>query len=285
MPFRLLPSDRDPTGLIRRLAAEQLDPLLTAGAELKVFEARKRLKKLRAVLRLCRAGLRGARAEGAALRDAAQGLSDTREAEVMLSVFRKLASEAEAPGIEAYLLGRMGVATVSETQAMTFRTAIADVRQRSEGWVAKGRLAAVLAEGLMQTRLRGKSAMQVALTSAHDVDAVHDWRKQVKDLWYQARLFHPVWPAMMDPLVQAADDLGAALGDHHDLAAFRDLLGQLDGTGALTREAAALRSRARLSQASIEATAGAEGARLFAGKPRGMAKAWLDWWGIWRNAG
>ena len=278
MGFRMHPSDRDATALLRRLAAEELGAIAEGTG---VHDARKRVKKLRAALRLVRTGFRGAD-EGAALRDAAQGLSGQRDAEVMLAVFDRLAGADEAPAMRAHLASRIAAAQDDGAAFAAFLAAVEPVVERSKTWVVKGKTARVLAAGLTLTRERGQRAMAQALQSGPESEAMHDWRKRIKDLWYQARLFQPVWPAAMDPVVAAAGDLGEALGDHHDLVVFRAVLAEVPDDGALTADARAMRARAEQMQAEVTEKARLESARLLAGDPRAVAGQWVDWWRLWR---
>ncbi|MCQ9933930.1 CHAD domain-containing protein, partial [Staphylococcus aureus] len=81
---------------------------------------------------------------------------------------------------------------------------------------------------------------------------LHEWRKRVKDHWYQARLLRPIWPAIMDPHVAAADTLGEILGQVNDLAVLRDRLEAAPLEEALRSEArdlAGLRHGALMAQA------------------------------------
>ena len=278
MGFRMHPADRDATALLRRLAAEELGAIAEGTG---VHDARKRVKKLRAALRLVRTGFRGAD-EGAALRDAAQGLSGQRDAEVMLAVFDRLAGADEAPALRAHLASRIAAAQDDGAAFAAFLAAVEPVVERSKTWVVKGKTARVLAAGLTLTRERGQRAMAHALRAGPESEAMHDWRKRIKDLWYQARLFQPVWPAAMDPVVAAAGDLGEALGDHHDLVVFRAVLAEVPDDGALTADAAAMRARAEQMQAEVTEKARLESARLLAGDPRAVAGQWVDWWRLWR---
>ncbi|MCG8508288.1 MAG: CHAD domain-containing protein, partial [Rhodospirillales bacterium] len=52
----------------------------------------------------------------------------------------------------------------------------------------------------------------------------HDWRKRVKDLWYQLRLLESAWPDMMHAYDNALDELADLLGDHQDLDLLHDAL-------------------------------------------------------------
>ena len=279
MAFRLHPSDRDATAVLRRLAAEELGGIAEGSG---VHDARKRVKKLRAALRLVRSGFRDAATESAALSAAAQGLSGERDAEVMLAVFDRLAAAGEASALRAHLAAR--VAGAQDDAALpAFLTAVAPVLDRAQGWTVKGNSTRVLAAGLTLTRERGHRAMARALRAGPESEAMHDWRKRIKDLWYQARLFQPVWPAAMDPVVTAAGDLGEALGDHHDLVVFRALLSGLADDAPLAGDAAELHARAGAKQATIAGNLHLDSARILAGDPAAIAAQWLDWWRIWRK--
>ena len=280
MGFRLHPSDRDATALLRRLASEELGAVAEGSG---VHDARKRVKKMRAALRLVRAGFKSGVDESAALRDAAQGLSGQRDAEVMLAVFDRLAGADEAPALRAHLAARIAAEQDDGAAFAAFLSAVAPVRDRAQSWAVKGKTARVLAAGLTLTRERGQRAMARALRAGPESEAMHDWRKRIKDLWYQARLFQPVWPAAMDPVVTAAGDLAEALGDHHDLVVFRAVLADLAVDPALAADAASLHAHAGRMQAEISDKARHDSARLLAGNAGAVASQWVDWWRLWHT--
>jgi CHAD domain-containing protein len=284
MAFRLHRDDDDATALLRRLAAEELGAI---GAGTGAHDARKRIKKMRAALRLVQAGLPAARQESAALGHAAQGLAGQRDAEVMLAVLNRLAGPDDAPALRARLSDR-ALADPDAARA-AFLAALAPVLDRAQGWQVRGKTAQILHQGLARTRRRALAAMAKARLHGPDSEAMHDWRKRIKDLWYQARLFQPVWPAAMDPVVTAAGDLGEALGDHHDLTVFCSLIGDLAADPAadpaLAAEAAPLLARAAEEQQAIARQARTDGARLLAGDPDAAAALWVTWWRLWRSTG
>jgi CHAD domain-containing protein len=285
MAYRLSRKDQTLTEMLRRVARGEIEAALAQdpGAAGAIHDCRKRVKKLRALLRLVRTGFAGARAENAVLREAAAGLSGLRDAEVMLAVHDRLSPGEETPLVRAHLLRDLERAAADPLQAArtaAFRAALAAMLSRLDGWAVKGREAAVLGAGLARARREGARAVERA-RATREAEALHDWRKRVKDLWYQARLFAPVWPEMLAPWETAAGALGERLGDHHDLAV---LAARLEGLPApALAQAAVLRARAGLAQGEIEATAFAMGSRLHAGDPEAEAGLWLAWAEAWRR--
>jgi CHAD domain-containing protein len=283
--FRLVKQDRDLTRLLRRVAATELGAALAhaPGAAGAVHDSRKRVKKLRAVLRLVRAGLPAAAAESRALGDAAGRLSAVRDAEVMVAVHDRLAPDLADGPLRAYLAARLAAAQADPAQparAAAFRDVLEAVRARSADWRVRGEDAEVLRAGLARARRRGLHAMSAARDD-REGEPMHDWRKRIKDVWYHARLLSPVWPAVMAPLADAAGDLGEALGDHHDLLVFGALLDSLPD--ALALPATDLRARAARARATIETGAFPAGRLVLAGDPDHVAALWTDWWQVWRG--
>lgn len=284
MPFSLDPRDATLTDALRRIAGAELAAALAhaPGAKGAVHDSRKRVKKVRALLRLVRPGFARGAEENARLRDAAAGLGSLRDAEVRLATHDRLLPEGGP--VRAHLaaeIDRAAADPAQEGRRAAFRAALAEVLARVEGWRVKGRDAVVLAEGLARTRARAARAMAEARRT-RTPEALHDWRKRAKDGWYQARLLEPVWPEAMKPFEAASNRLGEALGDHHDLAVFEAWLDTLPG--ALAAEAAELRVRARRAQGELEVEAFALGARVHAGDPAGVAALWVAWWETWRRA-
>jgi CHAD domain-containing protein len=109
----------------------------------------------------------------------------------------------------------------------------------------------------------------------------HDWRKRVKYHRYHLDLLHEIWPRQLKGRRKEVKALGTLLGDEHDLAVLQDVLaaegGNLDGAGALSdlagRRRAELREEMRLL-----------GARVFAERPKALARRYRCYWRAWRSA-
>lgn len=285
MAFRLNKQDRDLTQLLRRIAAQELGAALAhaPGDDGAVHDCRKRVKKLRALLRLVRAGLPAARAASRALGDAAGQLSAVRDAQVMLATHDRLAPDLADGPLRAQLAARLSAAQADPAQAAradAFRDVLAAVQAQAGHWRVTGGDARVLRAGLCRTRRRALRAMDAAQDD-RDGEPMHDWRKRVKDLWYQSRLLAPVWPAILDPMGDQTGDLGEMLGDHHDLIVFAALLDGLPGD--LAGPAADLRTRAARARGQIEARAFPLGRLILSGDPDAVARLWCGWWQIWRG--
>ena len=211
MAFRL-PFDRDLNESVRQIARDELteairllrddyaeDPVTA------VHEARKNLKKTRALLRLARAGLGKAtyRGENAAIRDAARLISGARDADVMVQTVDLLAErdDARVSADElAALRSRVGHSTgdgpvLDGTGPAAVIDALTAVLERIDDWPLDCEWETI-GRGISRAYRRGRNAFVEA-----DVDPttelLHDWRKRVKDLWYHQRLLTDAWPAVL----------------------------------------------------------------------------------------
>lgn len=287
MSYALHRDDRDLTAALHRIGRGELAPALarlSAGAPdaAGVHDIRKRIKKLRGLLRLVRPGFPGARDEIAELRIAAQGLAPVRDAEVALATAGKLGAAADGP-LSAWLADRIEAARAGADMpaALAGARGVLDAMQaRLPGWQVRGRDGAVLARALERTLARGAIALDAARHGSA-AEALHDWRKRVKDLWYQTRLLSPVWPEGLAPWRDTADALGERLGDHNDLAVLAALLETAPDAAAA--EAAAIRAAAQRRAAEIAADAFATGARLHAAPPGTVADLMRAWWKDWHT--
>ena len=290
MSFRFQPDEPTLTATLHRLAFGELGAALaqlpvdgTPGAG-SVHDIRKRIKKLRALLRLLRPGLRPYAVENAALRDAAQSLSSMRDSAVRLATFDALVPDPTGPflALRALLASDAASATSGPAPVAETRALLAAVQSRIPSWQLSGRDRAILSKGLATTRSRARKAMAAA-QAGPTIEAMHDWRKRAKDVWYQARLFAPVWPEAIAPLAATASDLTEDLGRHHDLAMLAAYLAGLRPTSTPARAAPHLRTLIHAAQVKIEDQAFPRGARLLAGEPKAMANLWVDWWRAWHD--
>ncbi|MEI4484663.1 CHAD domain-containing protein [Frigidibacter sp. MR17.14] len=293
MTYALLPTDRSlPEGL-RRIAAEELAEaraLLQAPdvseAE-RVHRLRKHVKRLRALVRLVADRFQGAKRENAALRDAARGISGLRDAEVLRHTLAGIV--AKAPPEAAAAAAHLGAVLAERHRAESeitgpaaldrFAATLAAVADRVPDWDLRGKAFTLVEEGLATTW----KAAQKHHRRCEDADsldeAFHDWRKAAKDHWYQATLFAPIWPALMEARVAEASDLGDQLGLHHDLSVFRLALeGLLPADEAEPLDRLAARRQKRLEKKAHLASA-----RLFAGSARSEVERWQDWWRLWAH--
>ena len=242
MAYRLSFAD-DVASSVRRCAREQL---ADAVAQLEgaardpvtaVHEARKDLKKTRALVRLVRPALgrRAYRAENDALRDVGLMLSGARDADVRVATARALAEHA-AGRLPADVFDALGEALAAEADAGRAGGGTADARfapalealraaeLRVEAWTLDEANWETPLAGIVRAYARGRAAFATARATP-EPELLHAWRKRAKDLWYHQRLLAPAWPDVLGAQAEAAHALSELLGDDHDLAVLLERLG------------------------------------------------------------
>ena len=280
--YRLKQGDPLP-GELARVARGRIDHSIDelrgkAGStpEEAVHEARKDMKKLRALLRLARGelGKETFARENACFRDAARALSGARDADVMLETLgalelsaglgwelRKAIQAERARGGEGDREAAAG-ATVAIIQ---------EARKRVDDWPLERDSFDALAEGLARTYRRGRRDFAAAL-EAPSPGALHQWRKRVKDLWYHHTLLRELWPPVMTAVGDEAHELSDRLGDDHDLVLLATWVREHADAGPELFEAVDRRRE------QLQDEAFALGARVYAEKPstyvRWMEKLW-----------
>ncbi|MBA3861259.1 MAG: CHAD domain-containing protein [Solirubrobacterales bacterium] len=280
---------------IRRIFDEELAKTIDslegrgpADRDAAVHDARKRLKKARAAVRLARADLGRdvQRTETAALGDAARRLSGVRDAHVLLETLAALDEHATALPTTAVgdlrtALERrrdeLHAAALENGDVVGEVTAqIAAVRERAQEWPLHDESFGSVAKSLQRIYRRGSAAMDAAFEEGDD-ESWHEWRKRVKDLWYALRILEPVAALQLKGMVAEADRLSDVLGDHNDIAVLRAALeehaGALD-TGQLELVRAAIdRRRDELRLAAVPL-----GRRLYAEAPKRFVRRTRSYW-------
>jgi len=221
---------------IHRIAEEELDSAL---AQLRdglaenpvtaVHEARKSLKKERALLRLVRGSIpkRVFPEENVRLRDAGRRLSSLRDTQVAAHTVDGLAdrfaaqlSQAAFKRVRDAVGADLPAAEGDEPmEAVAAATAI-DVEQAREAldrWAGRADGWEALEPGLARSYGDGRDAFALARRDPTD-EHLHEWRKRAKDLWYHQRVLRPLWSGMMDAQADELDELSHLLGDDQDLA-------------------------------------------------------------------
>ncbi len=194
---------------------------------------RKCVKRLRALVRLGRAGRSKAQALDRDLRAIGRALGPLRDAEVMLQTLTELARPSQ-PLATLGLVARAELDQVRTDAQPALVAAVAGLHALAGpmrealpegGWKT-------LMQGLADSYRRGRR-LYAGLDATADSDAFHTLRKRVKDLNYQARLFSE-GGADIAALVDATSTLGDRLGDEHDLAVLTQRLHR--GWGGLTAD-------------------------------------------------
>jgi CHAD domain-containing protein len=287
MAYRL-DLEEEPSASLRRAAREQLekgadglgerhadDPVAT------VHDARKRLKKSRSALRLVRPAMpRGDyRRENRLLRDRGRAMSGTRDADVMVETVDKLSDRfagqepaALFDSVRERLAERAEAARADPGDVGRHASELRELVGRVEGWPAQDLSFDTFARALARTYKRGRKAFRRVEEDPTD-EALHEWRKRVKDLWYQLRLLGVVWPGLMKAHAREAKQLSRLLGDDHDLAVLTQRLAtDPDLTAAPAADRERLGELIAHRRAELLEQARALGPRLYAESPKAFGR-------------
>jgi len=284
---------------VRRMATELLDYAIDRMRTLDkpdkcVHETRKSLKKLRGLIRLVRPGLGDFvyQRENAFYRDTGKRLSPMRESVVRIKTLGAMGKRYgdELAGVDLRALRRQLkrshrdlVAAFMADRAQ--QAEIVDQLDAARAAVARWPLPAdpdLPLTGLHRSYRQGRREL-AACQREPTTEALHDWRKRVKYLWYHVQMIQPCWPPVLAGLANALDDLGEILGDDHDLADFAAELtaGTLSIGG---KRLDGLLSHIEQDRAALRADAFALGERVYAEKPGAFVERIDTYWRHWRRA-
>ena len=241
MSYRIDP--RPPlTTEVQRIVAEEIGEALRHLAaahdnpDKALHGCRKRLKSVRALLRLVRSGDEAfAKAENARYREVSARLAGPREAAALIETVDRLAKafpDEAAAGALAPVRDRLvarRVDVMEEDLAAVVGPAVAacEAGMRRIRKLAlpdqPERAAEILAEGAGKTMRRARKALQNAKDRG-EPDDFHDLRKAVKAHALHLSLLKKFWPSPVKPRRKAVDALGEKLGELHDILVLRGLL-------------------------------------------------------------
>jgi CHAD domain-containing protein len=283
---------------IRRIAREQLegaiDSLHRKGKhDEAIHDARRRVKKTRALLRLVKLELGEVYdPENIRLRDAGRVLSEFRDAAAIIESFDALREKYRGE------LGERSLETVRHGlllhKARTERTAklkaalgqISSVLAASAKGVDEWPLATdgfpAIAQGLEQTYRSGRKAMVLARQHPRP-EHFHEWRKRVKDHWYHIRLLEDVWRDVMGGFEKSLKQLEDWLGNDHNLEVLRGRVTSEPDAYGPAEDIDALLHLIGRSQEDLRGRSLAMGDRLYLDRPSRfrsrMGRLWETWQG------
>jgi CHAD domain-containing protein len=292
MAFQLDPA-KDIGSNVRALGAVQVDRVLKRLAikseqARAVHEARKTMKRLRALLRLIKPALdkKTFRANEDQLKEIGRSLSGARDIQAMLECIVRLeAAEPEAAqepvGIalkrqleilqadaERPLPGKSG--TGLRKQLRLVRKAFAGFKIEADG-------ADIIFTSIRKDYAAARDAFHHAYEADRD-EAFHEWRKLVQRHWRQLLLIEAGWPSMIRPHIDTVHELADVLGDEHDLYMLAERIGNAETPLGSRKQINAYLALCRKRQDMLRVRAKLLGERLFHEKPASIAARLAAYW-------
>jgi CHAD domain-containing protein len=299
MAYCLRPDESIPAGL-RRLARKELK---TASDELRsadvpsddaIHEARKRLKKVRALLQVIEADRgQGLGKASHRLRSINRTLSQLRDADAMLEVLHKLRTRnlhLFDDRTFARVRRRLSAHKRDITETVEHDDAwpevvkiLQKVRRGSRGWRPTHRGFRSLGDGIQRSHERGRKAMKRARQTGQAED-YHEWRKEMKALMYELRLLEEC-SAGIKRDVAVLNRAETWLGDEHNVAVLCTELSKnasiCNGIVDLSR----LRLTANRYQCDLRSKAIKSAATIYRRKSTAYVRAMKDAWKAWHEEG
>lgn len=255
-----------------------------------VHDARKALKRVRAVFRIVRPALASGRFKviDRQVRNVARSMSQSRDQFVVKAT---LAAIENRDGVEpgAYraaltdLVGyeAPGTAVVDGVNEASGRAALAlselrgGVHDLLQVDIARADVIAGFRQGFEVART------QMALAyAARDEEPVHDWRKCVQRHWRHLQLLDRVAPAEVVARVSVARRISVLIGEYQDLSVLKWFVRAGDAKRRNQRMALAVLTAASARQSELLALARPLGDEIFADKPthltRRVAYSWAE---------
>ncbi len=284
---------------VRRVAAEQLANAVArlqgdSNPESAVHEARKSLKRTRALLRLVRPGLGDGNFArlNCQLRDVARKLSAARDRDV---VRKLLLSLNDAKPSVAKAAARL-IAILDEGPAHR-RGAVTPARNFSEALNEIDAIRAEVAEvglqpagfdtiiaGLVKSHRSGCKALARALDNPAEEEALHDLRKAAQAYWRQMILIQQAWPEACLARGAAAKRVADLLGQDHDVALVDAVLATPEAQALTATERRALVRHCAARHAELRGAALPRARLLFAERSEELGRRMEFLWNASRAA-
>jgi CHAD domain-containing protein len=297
MGYRFKESESVSEG-IKRISLEQIDRALdrlshTSNKDRAVHDARVSFKKIRAVLRLVHGELGRDifRLENSEYRDAGRRLSVSRDAAVVAGTLEALArhfdkqlSEPDIKTLRKQLRRSRAEQQISRKRVLPrVAEAISSARQRVQAWPIDNDGFSTVRAGLRRVYKRGRPGFMLSGVE-RTTENLHEWRKQVKYLWYQVSILNPIWPNPLDVFAGELNKLADLLSEDHDLALLTrtaiDQAGELNAPDEVEKLVLLIDQH----RVQLQARAVALGARIYAEKPNAFVNRLQSYWEAWRPA-
>ena len=258
-----------------------------------IHEVRKNIKKARALLRLVRPEMGDLYAkQNVQLRDAGRKLSDLRDAGALIGVLDTLRKGSRSKPAEQELASVRRLLNRQkrklEEEARTRKTVPAvrgemvQAHKSIRRWPLDSDGFSAIEAGLTRTFRDGRKALAQARKSGSRED-FHEWRKRVKDLWYQVRLLKKLWGDVMEGYERSLKELEDALGEDLNLAILEERVHSMSPGNGAGRNAASVTKAIDSSREELRKRALEVGQRVYAAKPREFTRQIRRLWKVWRR--
>jgi CHAD domain-containing protein len=287
-----LKSGQSVSNEIRRIVLQQLDratsELTSIGdpeSDEAIHDARRRVKKIRAIIRLVRPVLDKEHRADPALRRVSkllapvadgQGVIDTLNH--ILKRYRRELPPKTAEAIRSDLVDRgkridsqASKEGVLEKAQMTLRAE----RQRVKQWKINADGFRAVAPGLKASVRRARSAMVDAWmnpTASHH----HTWRRHVKNHWFHVRLLGARCGYRLQSYQRQLEALDGILGEYHNLVLLHEVL--VSDTTLAQNEVARCLTIVERYQRALRRNAHVLGIRVYSEKPRRFVRRVRELW-------
>jgi CHAD domain-containing protein len=299
MPYRLKSGESIPEG-VKRIAIEETQSAaaLLAGATLRnrdeaIHEARKSVKKTRALLRLMRPEIDPVYArENTRLRNIGRRLSAYRDRAVLIETFDALKDKykddlkgATLASIRRGLLLDKRRQQRGASMGQALQRVAARLRAAAGGisaWPLEADGFDALAPGLTAAYRKARRAMADVRADARP-EFCHEWRKRVKDHWYDIRLLEDLWTEVMEGYEKSLKELETWLGDHHNLEVLKATLTAHPRVFGRSSDIELCLDLAARYQKELLANSLSLGQRVYQERPREYRARMGHLWESWQN--
>lgn len=259
-----------------------------------IHEARKRIKEIRAVLRLIRPELGPAYAkENAWFRKQANSLSALRDAKAMLEICDQLSSTfAEQldydpfPALHNRLNNRLKAVMADHPQLhhelAVLQKSLKHAQTRVHAWPLRDKGFGVLENGLRNSYQAGRAAYRKCQSQSGNAD-FHVWRKRVKEHWYHTLLLVKTWPDELKGRERALKQLADLLGAEHDLLVLEQLVNKAPKDFGTRGEVKHLLVLIHCRRQQLQTSTISLGSCLYAEKPAAHTKRLAAYWACWEE--
>ena len=293
MAYRL-PVDEPIEEGVRRVATEQIDRALADLApehpdrDAAVHDARRRVKRVRALIRLVRPRPNGqVREEDARLREAARRLSPARDAAVTIQTYDAVLDRF-SPEVERRAFGPIRRALTIRYQDIVaegsgsdlvgpFRQDLLSARQAVLAWKLDSDGFDAVAVGLRGTYRDGRRAMSAAYRKSSR-KRFHAWRRHVRYHALHMALLRDVWVRVVNSRWKEVDRLGEMLGAEHDLAVLTRVLKKDTPRFGGAEAHRPFRALLRRRRGELQALARPLGRRVHAERPGALVNRFGRYW-------